>query len=42
VIEGKLSNTLIPELAPHFLYRYDREFGRDVRSFAPEVLAQFK
>lgn len=31
----------IPELAHHFLYRYAREFGRDVRHFAPEVLARF-
>ncbi len=28
----------IPELAHHFLDRYAREFGRDVRAFSPEVL----
>mgnify|MGYP002780267238 CR=1 FL=1 len=32
----------IPELAHHFLYRFAREFGRDVRSFAPEVLDRFQ
>ena len=28
----------IPELAHHFLDRYAREFGRDVRAFSPDVL----
>jgi two-component system, NtrC family, nitrogen regulation response regulator GlnG len=28
----------IPELAHHFLFRYARESGRDVRGFAPEAL----
>jgi two-component system nitrogen regulation response regulator GlnG len=28
----------VPELAHHFLYRYDRELGLDVRGFAPETL----
>jgi two-component system nitrogen regulation response regulator GlnG len=28
----------IPELAHHFLYRYARESGRDVRGFTPEAL----
>jgi two-component system nitrogen regulation response regulator GlnG len=28
----------IPELAHHFLFRYARESGRDVRGFAPETL----
>ncbi len=32
----------IPELAHHFLYRYAREFGRDVRAFSPEVLDHFQ
>ena len=32
----------IPELAHHFLYRYAREFGRDVRAFSPDVLDHFQ
>jgi two-component system nitrogen regulation response regulator GlnG len=28
----------VPELAHHFLYRYDRELGLDVRGFSPEAL----
>jgi two-component system nitrogen regulation response regulator GlnG len=28
----------VPELAHHFLYRYARESGRDVRGFTPEAL----
>ncbi|MFO0850690.1 MAG: sigma-54 dependent transcriptional regulator [Gemmataceae bacterium] len=32
----------IPELAHHFLFRYARELGRDVRGFAPEVLDRFR
>jgi two-component system, NtrC family, nitrogen regulation response regulator GlnG len=32
----------IPELAHHFLFRFARELGRDVRGFAPEVVEQFQ
>ncbi|OWK43357.1 sigma-54-dependent transcriptional regulator [Fimbriiglobus ruber] len=32
----------IPELAHHFLFRYAREAGKDVRGFAPEVLDLFQ
>ena len=32
----------IPELAHHFLYRYAREFGRDVRACSPDVLDHFQ
>jgi two-component system, NtrC family, nitrogen regulation response regulator GlnG len=32
----------IPELAHQFLYRYAREFGRDVRAFSSEVLEHFQ
>jgi two-component system nitrogen regulation response regulator GlnG len=28
----------VPELAHHFLFRFNRELNRDVRAFAPEVL----
>jgi two-component system nitrogen regulation response regulator GlnG len=32
----------IPELAHHFLFRFARELGRDVRGFAPEVVELFQ
>lgn len=32
----------IPELAGHFLARFTRELGRDIRGFTPEVLAAFR
>ena len=32
----------VPELAHHFLFQFAREADRDVRGFAPEVLAAFQ
>jgi two-component system nitrogen regulation response regulator GlnG len=32
----------VPELAHHFLFRFDRELNLDLRGFAPEVLDRFQ
>ncbi len=32
----------VPELATYFLFRFDRELGRDMRGFTPEVLDLFQ